>query len=456
MNYKEYFAGKKITVMGLGLLGRQVGDAEWLAQQGAELIVTDLKSAEVLKTSVDRLSVYSNVTFRLGGHEKEDFVGRDFILKAAGVPDIEVNKNIYTETARQDGAKIKMSASWLIELAGDKFEKTVGVTGTKGKSTVSSMIIQFLEKHISPEKYIFGGNVRGVSNLMFLDDLQDGTIGVFELDSWQLQGFADANISPEIGVFTNFSEDHLNYYKGDMSLYFRDKAAIYKSQSAGDLVVIGPGMEDAMFDYGITTVSKIVEVSADSPKADFVRQHNALPGEHNIINALMAGEVLFELGYSNPGDYKVWLEGLKPVEGRLQLLCECNGVKIYNDNNATAPVATVAGIQSIAGGRNVVLIMGGDDKDMPLDDIFVAIQECVHTIALLPGSGSDKVRDRLNEIKGVKLFDVSSVQEAVTVAVQEAQENDVVLFSPTFTSFSLFNNEYERNDEFMRVVSELN
>jgi hypothetical protein len=156
MDARAVFEGKKITVLGLGLLGRGVGDAKYLAEQGAELIITDIKSAEELAPSLAQLEKFPSITYRLGEHKEEDFKGRDYILKAAGVPD----PSPYLEVARAEGTPIKMSASWFAEISG---VQCVGITGTRGKSTATYMIHGILEKAGIPT--VLGGNIRGVSTL---------------------------------------------------------------------------------------------------------------------------------------------------------------------------------------------------------------------------------------------------------------------------------------------------
>jgi len=209
--------------MGLGLLGRGVGDAAYMAEAGAaEVIVTDLKTETELADSVEQLRQYDNVRFVLGEHREEDFLNRDLILVAAGVP----ADSMYLNTARAVGVPLKQSAALFAELAKIPI---IGVTGTRGKSTVTHMIHHVLSE-VTGEHIILGGNVRGVSNLQLLKDVQEDSLAVMELDSWQLQGWGWAEISPQIAVFTSFMPDHLDYYgrggkthEEAMAMYFADK-----------------------------------------------------------------------------------------------------------------------------------------------------------------------------------------------------------------------------------------
>ena len=180
---QNYFKGKKITVMGLGLLGRGIGDVAFLAEQGAELIVTDLKTADELAESLKPLKQFANITYVLGEHRLEDFRNRDFILKAAGVP----FDSIYIAEAEKQGIPVEMSTALFAALTPATI---VGITGTRGKSTVTHLLHTVLqEKYQGSETRVFlGGNVRGVSTLPFLAQAKKGDIAVLELDSWQLQG----------------------------------------------------------------------------------------------------------------------------------------------------------------------------------------------------------------------------------------------------------------------------
>src|SRR3989344_7874019 len=137
-DYKKFFKGKKITVMGLGLLGRGVGDTAFLAECGADLLVTDVKTKEQLKESLNKLKKFKNIKYFLGEHRLQDFKNKDMILKN---PDIPLD-SIYIKEARKNNIPIEMSASLFAKLAD---LPTVGITGTRGKSTVTHLIVHILE-----------------------------------------------------------------------------------------------------------------------------------------------------------------------------------------------------------------------------------------------------------------------------------------------------------------------
>lgn len=451
MDFSEYFKNKKVTVMGLGLLGRGVGDAEFLAEAGAELIVTDLKTESELQDSFNRLKGFSNIKFVLGEHRMEDFENRDFILVAAGVP----MDSHYLEHARKNNVPLKQSAALFAEVSQVPI---IGVTGTRGKSTVTAMIHHVLQ-FATGEEVLLGGNVRGVSNLQLLNQVKEDSLCVMELDSWQLQGFGWAGISPQIAVFTNFMEDHLNYYeKGGkskeeaMALYFNDKANIFKNQEDTGVLVTTPGVFERAKGTTITLRGEVILADSSIIPDDCLL---SMPGEHNRLNAALAYEALKSLSLSD----ELIFEGLTTfpgVEGRLQLLKTINNIRIYNDNNATTPQATTAALESLdVGNKNIILIAGGADKNIDLSVLVEAINSHCKSIILIPGTGTDRLHKTLTGGGPTSTLVVEDLNQAFEEARLAADNGDIILFSPAFASFGQYRNEYERNDEFMRLVDSL-
>lgn len=436
-NYKQLFKDKKITVMGLGLLGRGIGYTKFLAQCGADLIVTDLKTSDQLAISLKALSKFPNIKFVLGEHRLEDFRDRDMIIKAAGVP----MDSVYIAEGRKNNIPIEMDVSLFAKCAPGI--QIVGVTGTRGKSMTTNLIYEILksqEKSLKKNVYI-GGNVRGVATLPLLSKVKDGDILVAELDSWQLQGFGDSKLSPNISVFTSFMTDHMNYYKDNIDLYFADKANIFKYQKVGDALVVRPGMKKL--------IPKDVKSKLIVVKPNTVSDWKfAVPGVHQMENMACAVEVVKLFGIPE-AKIKKAVKDFKGLEGRLELVKNVRGVKIYNDNNATTPEATISGLQAIGEKKNVILLCGGNDKNIPITDFVKAINKYCKLVVTIPGTGTDKLSGQKLKVESVK---TENLKQAFATATVSAKKGDIILFSPAFSSFSQYNNEYERNDEFVKLV----
>lgn len=477
-SYKEFFKGKNITQMGLGVLGRGLGDAEFLAECGANLLVTDLKSKEQLKSSLERLKKFENIKFILGEHRLEDFSGigewkPDFILKGAGVP----LDSPYILEAEKNNIRVEMDASLFCRLLPEGV-RIIGITGTRGKSTTTHLIYHILnnfldsgelkaereEKDKRKPKVFLGGNVRDMATLPLIKEVSSGDYVVLELDSWQLQGFGSSKISPNISVFTTFMEDHMNYYGGSMEKYFADKANIFRNQKDGDVLVIGEGMEQSFKKYGgdlEVLKNTIVAKKSDVPISPIGGWKINLLGEHNLLNISCAISVARFLKIDEEIIKKA-LESFKPVSGRLEFLREVSGVKIYNDNNATTPVATIAGIKALNveledKKGELILIAGGADKGLELKDLVDVIDKYCKAVFLLPGTGTGRL---INNYQFTIINHSSSeLSDAIKKAMEVAKPGDLILFSPGFASFGPppggFKNEYDRNDQFVSLINEL-
>jgi UDP-N-acetylmuramoylalanine--D-glutamate ligase len=482
MKYKEFFKDKRITVMGLGLLGRGVGDVKFLAECGADLIVTDLKTETELAESLAKLKnlkTYKPINFHLGGHRLEDFSGKngqapDFILKAAGVP---LDSSFISE-ARKNGVPVEMDASLFLKLAPKV--NFIGVTGTRGKTTTTLLIFEIIKEALgvrglgdSKSKVFLAGNIKDTATLPLLKKVKAGDFVVAELDSWQLQGFHDSKISPQVSVFTTFFDDHLVYYKGNQDLYFSDKEAIFKYQKISDTLVVG---EQAAARVGRARppVAPIIARATDIPEDWRLR----ILGEHNRANVACAVAAARALGISN-AIIKKAVESFKGVEGRLELVRTLRGVKIYNDTTATTPEATVAGLQALGTRQegirnNIILICGGSDKGLDMSKLMEEIPKYCKAVFLLPGTGTEKLLVTYNAklvttekdslvtlhatrytLHNVPLYEMKTLKHCIEQAVSITTRGDIVLFSPAFASFGMFKNEYDRGGQFNKIVKSL-
>lgn len=408
--------------MGLGLLGRGINVAKFLGAQGAKLLITDLKSEEELASSLKELEGYSNIEYVLGEHRLEDFQEKDLIIKAAGVP----LDSIYIEEAKKNNIPIEMDASLFTKLAEGVI--TVGITGSRGKSTTTQLIYELLKAN--NRRVFLAGNVRGVATLPLLNEVKKGDIVVMELDSWQLQGFGDSKISPNISVFTNFLVDHMNYYKGDMDQYFSDKSNIFKYQK-----------EDDVFFRGNTVKTDIGTLVEDVVPDDW---NLKLQGQHNRYNISLAISVAKELGVKDEVIKKT-VEEFEGVPGRLELVKEEEGISYYNDTTSTTPDALLAALNAIKG--DIILISGGTDKELSYEQVVNSLNS-VKKLILFKGTATDKITPLLNREYEI----VENMKDAVQAAKDSAGEGDSILLSPGAASFGIFKNEFDRGDQFVQEI----
>ena len=447
--------GKRVLVMGLGLQGSGMASARYAAQQGALVRVTDMKTPEVLAPSVRALAGLP-IEFILGQHRYEDFQWADIVIRNPGVP----ASSPYLKAAREHGARIEMEIGlFFLACPG----QIIGITGTRGKTTTSSLIYEILKA--SGRQTLLGGNVAGVETLSLLPQIHKETQVVLELSSWQLEGLEPHRISPAVAVMTNIYPDHLNTYHG-MEDYAEAKANIFRHQRPEDMAVFNYDNpwtrrfgEEAVGRTWYTSIERGGSFARGSEQVEpFIFQDTPLPGQHNLENILLATTTARLLGISD----EIIAESVRcfhSVAHRLQEVCTRNGVRYINDSSSTTPVAGQVALEAFE--APIVLVAGGNTKHLPLERWPERIVERSRDVILLNGSGTDELLPAI-EVEVQRLGKSSPVrgcygdfQQAMDAAVELSGPGDVLLFSPGFTSFGMFLNEFDRGDQFVAFVNKL-
>jgi len=437
---RSLFEGKRITVMGLGLLGRGLLDTVFLVQSGALVTVTDLKDAEQLAPSLKQLAGLP-IKLKLGRHDPEDFVNADMILRNADVP----RSSPLLKLAADHGVPIEMDESLFCK----HFEgKTVGITGTRGKTTTTILIYNILSA-AWPQVFL-SGNVMGRATLPLLGKAGKDDTVVLELSSWQLQGFHDAGLSPNASVFTNIYPDHLNRYSG-MDDYIQDKKAIYLYQKDDDFCIFnGDQPETALLALEAPARKNVFRVR-DVPSDWDVK----LPGTHNRENISAAIKLTQMLRVAERIVRSV-VEDFTGVEHRLQWLGVKRGVGFINDSTSTTPVSGCAALNALDG-KHILLIAGGADKKLDLQPFARSAATGTEKIALLEGEATGSLYEQIaaagGETKIVGRFD--NLRDAVYRLLDEAVPGAVILLSPACASFGMFRNEFHRGECFINIFDEI-
>ncbi|MBU4367826.1 UDP-N-acetylmuramoyl-L-alanine--D-glutamate ligase, partial [Patescibacteria group bacterium] len=434
----QLFKNKKITIMGLGLHGGGVGAAKFFCEQGADVLVTDLKTKKQLGKSLDKLKKYK-VRYRLGEHNKEDFINTDLVIKNPAVP----LSSPYLKIARDNNIEVDSDVNLFFKLCKVPI---IGVTGTKGKSTVATLIYEFLKTEY--KNTILAGNI-GVSPLELLDKIKPDNKVVLELSSFELE---DLEKSPHIAVITAIYPDHLDRYNS-MEEYIESKKLIFKYQDQNDYLILNYD-DQIIRSFKNQTQSKIYFFSTKEKQNGCYLEGNKiifnndlvcdtadfqLAGKHNISNALAALTVAKILGIENEKIKKI-IRKFKGVANRQELIAVKRGVKYINDTTATMPDAVIQALKTFRGG-GIILIAGGQNKGLRYKDLAGEIIKTVNKIVLLPGTASEEIKKELAELKSsVEIIPVSSMEEAVLKSSQIAKTGDIVLLSPGAASFNLFKN----------------
>lgn len=452
--------GKKVTVFGLGLHGGGVDTVLFLVRHGARVVVTDIKSRADLKVSIDKLaSVAKKVEFVLGQHRCEDFTHVDMVIKTPPAP--WNNKHIVL--ALNAGVPVYVDASLFFLLCR---QSTIGVTGTKGKTTTTSLIAHILRE---AKQAVAPAGIGQLPMLGVLDTMTKDSIPVCELSSWRLAALGRIKKSPAVSVVTNIMNDHGDYYR-TRAQYEADKKHIISYQKSDEWCVLNADDETLRAWSGdvrgrvVWTSTKIVP----DGQSVFVRDgrvyrsdgvatveicslvDSVLKGTHNQSNIAQAAAVAHIAGVSDAQISKA-IATFTGVAHRLEYVDTVNGIDYVNDTAATIPDAAIASARAFT--TPVVLIAGGADKNLQFADFAQMIATELRAVVFLAGAATDKIVIQLRKINpDFTPIIAKSMTEAVVEATKLAQNGDTVLLSPGAASFGLFANEFDRGDQFRETV----
>ncbi|MBI3486374.1 UDP-N-acetylmuramoyl-L-alanine--D-glutamate ligase [Candidatus Daviesbacteria bacterium] len=434
MNYKN----TKVLILGLGLNQGGVGSAKFFAKAGALVLVTDLKTKEQLKPSLDQLKQFKNIKYHLGEHKNEDIDWADLIIRN---PKLTPN-NPFLRYAKEKGKQVEMDMGIFLQFI--KPSQIIGVTGTKGKSTTSSLIYEILKT--AGKKVLFAGNI-GKSVLDTVEYLKPNHLVVLELSSFQLESFDEHQLSPKWAVITNIYPDHLDYYQS-MQDYIYSKKIIAKYQRKFDYLFLWKNDQVTISkDFLVGLKAKPIFFDKDDLPADF---SPTIKGGHNLNNIAAALAVLKTLGVNQKKALEA-VKQFKGVEFRLQLVKEVNGLKIYNDSAATNPVPAIEALKSFP---NCILIAGGLDKGLDYKDFASQIDKTAKLVFFIDGTATDQIKKYLRDGKKVEgTYD--NLERLLSDVKKHAKSKDIIVFAPGATSFNFFQNEFDRGRKFNAAVEKV-
>lgn len=469
MASSDPLAGKRVVVFGFGRQGRAL--ARWLPTIGAEVVVTDSRSARQLNL---RRRDYPGVRFTLGGHPEDLLIGARLICVSGGVPlDLPI-----LQLAREQGIPFSNDAQLFLERCP---APVIGITGSAGKTTTSALTARIVAN--SGYKVWLGGNI-GNPLITDLKRIKAEDIVVLELSSFQLELIT---ASPSVAALLNLSPNHLDRH-GSFENYANAKANILRYQRATDVAVLGwdsaasrafeplvagePlafSMYDMVADGAFMLGSRLLVAGSASfdmgPHVVCERGDIQLRGDHNALNVLAACAITGGMGLAidrpglMPEAMRATIREFQPVEHRLETVRQLNGVTWVNDSIATAPERLLAALGSYD--EPLVLLIGGADKDLPWEAALqFALRKARH-IVIFGGDGQKQVATKVTQLLSklrVKENTVSRAQdleEAVSQAADVAQAGDVVLLSPGGTSYDAYADFAERGRHFRQLVSEL-
>lgn len=461
--FRTRMIDKKVAVIGMGV--SNIPLIRYLINLKSDITVFDKREEDALDAELLEEFKSKGVNFSLGVGYLDALVGFDYIFRSPSMrPDLD---EVQKEVSR--GAILTSEIEMVLKLCPGRI---IGVTGSDGKTTTTTLIYKML----CEEGYncYLGGNI-GTPLFSFIDKMKPEDFVVIELSSFQLM---TARVSPSIAVITNISPNHLDIHK-DYDEYINAKKNIFLYQKEDGLLVLNydneitkPFEEEAKGKVRFfSTHSELsngvilgdndsaIYICENGDKREVVKADEVkLIGRHNLENACTAIAAIKELVSVNA--IRNVLTTFTGVEHRNELVRVIDEVEWRNDSIGSSPSRTIAGLLSYK--DKVILIAGGYDKHLDYTELGTYIVSHVKSLILL-GQTAEKIKEatqkamkeqNINE-DDLKIFECSTLEEAVGVARELSVNGDVVLFSPASASFDMFKNFEERGNKFKQLVNEL-
>ena len=461
--FKHDLYGKRIAVIGFGV--SNIPLVGYLLTLNTEITVFDKRTIDKLDKEKFEEYTLAGVNFSLGEEYLKKLVGFDYIFRSPSMrPDLpEVVQEV------ENGAILTSEIEMLIKLCPSK---VIGITGSDGKTTTTTLIYKILKE----EGYncYLGGNI-GYPLFSKIDEMKPEDIVVLELSSFQLMTFKE---SPHVAVVTNVSPNHLDIHK-DYDEYINAKKRIFQYQKENDLVVLNNDNEitksfaenaKGRVRFFSSTVElqngviysdedETIYICENGDKRPVIKASEIkLIGKHNFENCCTAIAAIKDI--VSVTSIRNVLTTFNGVEHRNELVRVVNGVTWRNDSIGSSPSRTIAGLRSFK--DKVVLIAGGYDKHLDYTELGKYIVTCVKALVLV-GQTSQKIKDAtLNAMKEsflsedeLPIFECTTLEEAVNEAADIASSGDSVFFSPASASFDMFKNFEERGNKFKELVNKL-
>ena len=454
--FNNFLDEKQVAIIGMGVSNIPLLDYFYDKNAKVTVFSTNVLSDEIM----EKINKY-RYEVELGEDNLSRLKGFDIIFRS---PSALPTKHEF-QSAVKKGAILTSEIEMVLKLAPCKI---IGVTGTEGKTTTTSLIYEICKK--AGYNCFLGGNI-GKPIFTKINQMKPEDIVILELSSFQLMGMT---VSPNIAVVTNIFPDHLNVHKS-YEEYQDAKKSIFRNQTEEGIVILNKDNEitEKFADevkgktiffsstkklkngYVYDREDGFIKKCTDGKCEKILNKNDIkLRGVHNyenICSALAATETVA----SKEAQIEA-VKNFKGVEHRLEFVREIDGVKYYNDSIGTSPASTIAGLNAFD--ENIILLAGGSDKGLDYKEIGEVIAKKVGTL-ILTGPTAQKIEEAtkqaLSEEKSIEIIHTNNLEESVKVAKEKARSGDIVLLSPASASFDAFKNFEERGNYFKTLVNNL-
>jgi UDP-N-acetylmuramoylalanine--D-glutamate ligase len=443
---------KKIVILGAGESG--IGAALLCKQQGYDVFVSD---GGKIQPHFEKELLENQIEFEQGSHDYTRMLDASEVMKSPGIP----HKTEIVKKIVQQGIQIISEMELAYRHRGNS--KIIGITGSNGKTTTTSLIYQICKK--GGMDCVLVGNIGNSIALQMAIDPKP--LYVVEISSFQLDDII--SFRPDVAVLTNITEDHLDRYDYDFNKYIRSKFNITKNQTALDFFIYNaddPVTAAQLTHYPIHSKTLPISMQREMPKGAHIKDGKmtlshgdsfsmsifdfALKGKHNQYNSMAAAVAGSVIGIRKE-KIRDAVASFESLEHRMEMVASVRGIDFINDSKATNVNSTWFALESME--KPVTLILGGVDKGNDYELIKDMVAEKVKVIVCI-GVDNSKIHAAFDGVVG-KIIDTATAEDAVKRAYEVSQKGDVVLLSPACASFDLFKNYEDRGQQFKKAVKEL-
>jgi UDP-N-acetylmuramoylalanine--D-glutamate ligase len=446
--------GKKVLVVGLGKSG--LAAAIFLRRRGAQVTVSDTKSAEALARDIPAL-LEEGINVESGGHGLLTFRRQDLIVVSPGVP-LDTPELVQVKN-------LGLPVIGELELAARYLQgQVIAITGSNGKTTTTTLVGEILSAAKLPT--LVGGNI-GVPVVSLIEPSTPQSWSVLEVSSFQLESTIEFH--PRIALILNITPDHLDRH-GSLANYVSAKERIFAAQTAEDFLVLNadnalaaaaaPRAKSQVYlfslEHSVATGAwvendHILFRSAKGATPESVLPLNEIPlkGAHNIENVL-AAVCAARLAGVDVATIRAAVKNFHAVEHRLEFVAQVCGVDYYNDSKATNVDATAKAISAFP--RGIHLILGGKDKNSDYSELNQLLKERVRAVYTI-GAAAEKIESQIRGV--VSIHSAVTLEKAIHAAANAARPGEVVLLAPACSSFDQFENYEQRGHIFKQLVNDL-
>ncbi len=456
--FNTYIKFRKVAIIGLGVSNLPLLD--YLCEKKARVSIFDEREKGLIANEImDKIKSYG-FEFNFGKNCLEKLKGFDIIFRSPSC--LPTRTELEQEEKR--GALVTTEIEMLMKMCPCK---VIGVTGSDGKTTTTSLIHEILQK--SSYRTFLGGNI-GIPLFTKIPEMLPEDIVVLELSSFQLMGM---EISPDIAIITNITPNHLNIHK-DYEEYIEAKKNIFRYQNEDGILILNYDNEitkncnkeakgkvvffshKEKLENGFIVEDRVIKECDEGIRKHLFNGEDAiLRGNHNLEN--IATAMAATKTFVTTDEAVQAIKGFKPVQHRIELVKEINQVKWYNDSASSSPTRTLSGLNAFD--EEIILIAGGYDKKLDYTPLAKPIVEKVKALILIgqtSGKIFDAVKEELeNEKKDLAIHMCENLEETVILANKLAKPGNVVLFSPASASFDMFKDFADRGNQFKKLVNQI-